>query len=256
VCQLGSSATIGRIVIRKCTKRSANRYGVYVENKHRVLIVEDHRQLAENLYEYLGELKYDLDHAADGLTALHLLAINVYDVVILDIMLPGINGLTLCQRLRQDLESSVPIIMLTARDSIEDKTVAFSNGADDYLVKPFHMRELELRIQALCRRHRSEQDCLRAKDIRYYPGTLKVSLHDATEVTLSGYGATIFETLIKQYPGFVSYQEISCRLWGNEDGDPNTIRTHVYGLRKTLKQTFGQDFIRTLHGRGYSLRSL
>ncbi len=225
-----------------------------MKNKHRVLIVEDHQKLVENLYEYLGEENYELDYAADGLTALHLLATNSYDIVILDIMLPGINGLTLCQRIRQDLQSSVPIIMLTARDSIDDKAQAFNSGADDYLVKPFHMRELELRIQALCRRRQADQDCLKAKSIRYYPGTLKVCLDDSAEVILSGYSATIFEALIKQYPRFVSHQELSHKLWANDDGDPNTIRTHVYGLRKTLKEALHQDIIKTLHGRGYALQ--
>ena len=227
--------------------------GFSVKNKYRLLIVEDHQKLAENLYEYLGDQHYELDYAADGLTALHLLATNSYDVIVLDIMLPGISGLTLCQRIRQDLQSSVPVIMLTARDSIEDKTKAFNSGADDYLIKPFHMRELELRIQALLLRGSVDQDYLRAEDLTYCPGTLKVSFRNKAEVTLSGYSATIFEILVRQYPKFVSYQEFSRKLWGIDDGDPNTVRTHVYGLRKTLKEAFGQDVIKTLHGRGYAL---
>lgn len=227
-----------------------------VKTKHRLLIVEDHQELAENLFEYLGETSYELDHAANGLTALHLLATNTYDVVILDVMLPGVDGFTICQRIRQDLKSSVPVIMLTAKDSIEDKTQGFKSGADDYLVKPFHLRELELRIQALCRRRHSDQDCLTARNIRYYPGTLKVILADTAEITLSGYAATIFEVLMKQYPSFVSYQDLSMTIWGDSDGDLNTIRTHVYGLRKILKNQLGHDIVRTVHGRGYCLNPI
>ncbi|NHN38507.1 response regulator transcription factor [Pseudomaricurvus alcaniphilus] len=219
----------------------------------RLLIVEDHKQLAENLFEYLGEQRYELDYAADGLTALHLLAHNAYDVIILDIMLPGVDGLSICQRVRQDLNSNVPIIMLTARDSIDDKTLGFHSGADDYLVKPFHMRELELRIQALCRRRHSDSNRLSAGQVHYDPGTLKASIDGAGEVLLSGYGATIFETLMRHYPRFVSYQTLSESLWGNADGDPNTLRTHVYSLRKVLKTGLGRELIRTLHGRGYCL---
>ncbi|OZG75412.1 two-component system response regulator [Hahella sp. CCB-MM4] len=227
---------------------------VQLHNRQRLLIVEDHKDLAENLFEYLGEDNYDLDFAGDGLTALHLLANHYYDVVILDVMLPGVDGFTICRRIRQDIHSSVPVILLTARDSIEDKDAGFSAGADDYLVKPFHMRELELRIQALCRRNRSQSDHLIAKDVSYTPGTLTVSLSDKTRTTLSGYSATIFETLIRQYPEFVSYQDLSNSLWGNPDGDPHTIRTHVYALRKTLKSSLGRDMIKTLHSRGYVLQ--
>ncbi|MBU2965988.1 response regulator transcription factor [Amphritea sp. 2_MG-2023] len=224
-----------------------------INSKRKLLIVEDNKRLAENLFEYLGEDKYELDYAADGLTALHLLASHTYDVIILDIMLPGVNGLTICRRIREDLNSSVPVLMLTARDSIEDKTEAFDNGADDYLIKPFHMKELELRIQALCRRQQANHDCLTAKNIRYYPGTLTVKLPDQSELRLIGYAATIFEALMRKYPDYVNYQHLSTDIWGHPDGDINVIRTHVYVLRKTLKNAYGQDIIQTLHGRGYCL---
>lgn len=223
--------------------------------KPRLLIVEDHKALAENLFEYLGEEKYDLDYAADGLTALHLLATHSYDVIILDIMLPGVNGITVCERIRKDLKSSVPIIMLTAKDSIDDKTLGFNSGADDYLVKPFLMRELELRIQALLRRVQVSEEHLVAGGLKYNPGTLVVATETGHEVKLSGYGATIFEILMRHYPRFVGYQTLSTGLWGNADGDSHTIRTHVYGLRKVLKSALGIDVIKTLHGRGYALSS-
>nr|WP_253938363.1 response regulator transcription factor [Hahella sp. HN01] len=224
-----------------------------ITDKLRVLIVEDHRSLAENLFEFLGEERYSLDFAADGLTALHLLATQHYDVIVLDVMLPGVNGFTLCRRIRTDLGKKTPIILVTARDSIEDKTEGFNSGADDYLVKPFNMRELELRIQALCRRRQLADDDLSAGDIRYSPGSLTVMTGQGERLALSGYSATIFEALIQAYPNFVAYETLSQRLWGNADGDPHTIRTHVYVLRKTLKTTLNRSMIRTLHGRGYRL---
>lgn len=221
--------------------------------KPTLLIVEDHQQLAANLFEYLGEDNYELDHAADGLTALHLLATQRYDLVVLDIMLPGINGLTLCQRIRNDLQSAVPIIMLTAKDAITDKEQAFTFGADDYLVKPFHMRELELRIESLIRKQQTTSDCIRAGELQFYPGTLTLNFGPHKQTKLSGYSATLFEALIKQYPNYVSHQTLSTLIWGNTDGDPHTIRTHVYSLRKKLKEDLGADLINTLHGRGYIL---
>jgi DNA-binding response OmpR family regulator len=221
--------------------------------KNKILIVEDHRDLAENLFEFLGEQEYALDFAADGLTALHLLSENNYDTIILDAMLPGVNGFNLCKRIRNDLCSSTPIIFMTALDSIEHKTEAFSNGADDYLVKPFNMKELKLRIDALCKRNRQTAPIFSAQDIQYNPGTLTVSLDNKTSMALSGYSATIFEALIKAYPNYISYESLSERLWGNGDGDPHTIRTHVYSLRKTLKTELGKSLIKTIHGRGYLL---
>jgi DNA-binding response OmpR family regulator len=224
----------------------------------RILIIEDHKELAENLFEYLSAARYELDYAADGLTALHLLATNFYDVILLDIMLPGVDGLSICKRIREDLQSSVPIILLTARDSIEDKEQGFTNGADDYLVKPFHMRELELRVQIQCKRRRddSQIDFLTAKNIRYYPGTLTVTYQHETEVVLTGYAATIFELLIRKYPSFVSYEHLSTILWGEPDGSQHSMRTHVYSLRKILKDHFGQELIATRHGRGYCLEPI
>src|SRR5699024_10579825 len=120
--------------------------------KIRVLIVEDNTALAENLFEFLGDDQYVLDFATDGLTALHLAATNSYDVIVLDVMLPGVSCFNICKRIRDDLHCSSPIIFMTARDQIDDKINGFETGGDDYLVKPFNLRELALRIDALHRR--------------------------------------------------------------------------------------------------------
>lgn len=225
-----------------------------MNTKYRILLVEDQKQLAENLFEYLGEQHYDLDYAADGLTALHLLAINIYDLVILDIMLPGVDGLTVCKRIRNDLKSNVLILMLTAKDTIDDKVSGFDSGADDYLIKPFELRELEIRIKALFRRGPGvDAACLTAGSLQYYPGTLKLYKQSELISELSGYGASIFECLIKNYPNFVSYSELINKVWDSSEVDLKTIRTHVYSLRKALREKLGADVIRTLHGRGYLL---
>ncbi len=219
----------------------------------RVLIVEDHSALAENISEFLGEKRYGLDFAYDGLTALHLVSVNRYDVIVLDIMLPGLSGLELCQRIRNDLQCNTPILFMTARDAIEDKTSGFSLGGDDYLVKPFDMREMELRIRALSRRSAEKQDEKNAGSIRFNTGTLIVSLDNGKKVELSSANARLFEALIQAYPCFVSHGTLSQVVWGIDDIDLHTLRTHIYNLRKLLNDALGHLLIKTLRGRGYRL---
>jgi DNA-binding response OmpR family regulator len=127
-------------------------------NHARVLLVEDHKNLALAVGTYLESSGFTMDYAYDGLCGLHLATTQRYDAIILDVMLPGIDGLEICRRLRQDLYLSTPILMLTARDQLQDKLSGFQQGADDYLVKPFDMPELEARIIALIRRKRGELD--------------------------------------------------------------------------------------------------
>tara|TARA_R100000322_G_scaffold29806_5_gene19231 strand:+ start:4199 stop:4897 length:699 start_codon:yes stop_codon:yes gene_type:complete len=221
----------------------------------RVLIVEDQTALAENLAEFLSEDHYALDFASDGLTALHLLASNTYDVIVLDIMLPGISGYELCRRLRNDLHSSVPVIFMTARGELSDKEQGFALGGDDYLVKPFALRELQLRIDALTRRGTADRSLLCAGALQYDPGTLIASFSGKGSVELSATSSRLFEALIRKYPRFASHEDLSRVIWGIGEGDPHTLRTHVYALRKTLQTAFGHPFIKTVHGRGYRIES-
>jgi len=208
----------------------------------------------QNLAEYFSDDCYELDFASDGLTALHLLANHQYDVIVLDVMLPGINGIDICRRIRQDLQSTTPVLMLTALGAIDDKEQGFAAGADDYLTKPFDLRELQLRLEALTRRNKSSSEAnLMADSVRFNPGTLTASLTDGRTLVLSGLSANLFELLIRHHPNYVSYEAISNHLWGQPDVGDHTIRTHVYMLRKVLKQAFGKSMIKALYGRGYQL---
>lgn len=219
----------------------------------RVLIVEDNTALAENLFEFLGGGQYVLDFATDGLTALHLAATNTYDVIVLDVMLPGVSGFDICERIREDLHCHAPIIFMTAKDQIDDKIHGFETGGDDYLVKPFNLRELALRIDALHRRHQGRDTKLRAGGISYDLGTLKVYVHDQPALELSGTAARIFEATIRAYPNLVTYEALQDQLWDAGEVDMNTLRTHVYALRKRLQKAFRSPLIKTLRGRGYRL---
>ncbi|WP_323751892.1 response regulator transcription factor [Marinobacter sp.] len=220
----------------------------------RLLIVEDQVDLAENLFEFLGEDRYILDFAADGLTALHLLATQSYDVIVLDLMLPGVNGYDICQRIRNDLQCQTPVILMTALSGLPDKEKGFDCGADDYLVKPFELRELQLRVEALHRRYAPQRPILSAGDIRFDPGTLEVELN-GSKTALSGTPARLFELLVRAYPSFLSHEALSDALWGARHGgmEGNSLRTHIYTLRKSLQAGLGSGLVKTVHGRGYSL---
>jgi DNA-binding response OmpR family regulator len=227
-----------------------------VQSPLRLLIIEDQVDLAENLFEFLGENRYNLDFASDGLTALHLLATQSYDVIVLDLMLPGVNGYDICWRIRQDLQCQTPVILMTALSAMADKEKGFDCGADDYLVKPFELRELQLRIEALHRRHSPQRPVLAAGEIRFDPGTLEVALR-GSKTTLSGTPARLFELLVRAYPSFLSHEALTDSVWGAHHGETegNSLRTHIYTLRKSLQVGLGNGLVKTIHGRGYSLEA-
>ena len=223
----------------------------------RLLIVEDQVDLAENLFEFLGEDRYCLDFAADGLTALHLLATQSYDVIVLDLMLPGVDGFDICRRVRQDMQCQTPILLMTSLSALKDKEKGFDCGADDYLVKPFELRELQLRIEALHRRHSPLKPILQAGEIQFDPGTLEAELR-GLKTTLSGTPARLFELLMRAYPNFLSHTALSDALWGGArygDAEGKSLRTHIYTLRKSLQASLGSGLIKTIHGRGYRLEA-
>ena len=141
----------------------------------RILLVEDNRDILANLADYLTLKGYGVDCAQDGLSGLHLAVANHYDLIVLDVMLPGLDGYTLCRRLREEARSNIPVIMLTARDQIESKLAGFESGADDYLAKPFDITELQARLQALSARRSGRQRVLKVADLTYNLSTHEIS---------------------------------------------------------------------------------
>lgn len=216
----------------------------------KILFVEDNKPLAKNFFEYFSDDKYILDYARDGLTALHLLSENTYDIIVLDFMLPGISGLDIIKRIREDLQSNTPILMLTALDDMDNKTLCFEAGADDYLCKPFDFKELELRISAMMRRSSQFSKTLKIGDLSYNLGTLLLSHKNGTQISITGYPSRILELLMLAHPNYVSFEKIQ-KLWGEQEVDNNTIRTHAYSLRRLLKNNLGKSMIKSLHKRGY-----
>lgn len=220
--------------------------------KINILIVEDNTELMANIADYLENNSYSLDFAYNGAIALHLINNNEYDVIVMDVMLPGMSGFMLCHKIRQELKLTTPIILITAKSQIDDKVVGFTNGADDYLVKPFNLKELEIRIQALSRRNTPSQSILQAGSVEFELGTLRLRIQDSNYLQLSGTAANIMQALLKAYPNFISYERLSQYIW-EEKQDMHTLRTHIYSLRKNLMVAFGFNVIKTLHGKGYIL---
>ncbi len=174
-----------------------------------ILLVEDHLPLAETIGAYLEETGIAVDFAPNGLTALHLAVTNTYDAIVLDIGLPGVNGLEVCRKLRQEAHSATPIIMLTARDQLEDKLAGFDAGADDYLVKPFAMPELEARLLAIIRRRRSSafQDHYEIGDLILDAARFTVT-RAGRSIRLSGKQFDLLHLLMRESPNLVSRESV------------------------------------------------
>lgn len=222
-----------------------------------ILIVEDNRDIAEMLYEYLEGRGYVLDYAADGVTGLHLAVTGNYQAIILDLMLPGIDGLAVCERLRNDAKKATPILMLTARDTLEDKIAGLDTGADDYLVKPFEIEELEARLRAILRRSQKTlaSDVLQVGNLTLNTGTLEVR-RDDQNITLMPIGLRLLSALMKASPNVVSREELEQYVWGDIMPDSDALRSHLYNLRKAIDRNFDTPLLHTVHGAGYRLAVL
>lgn len=219
----------------------------------RLLLVEDSRQVAEVIYEYFEQQGYVLDHGATGPLGLKLAQEHKFDCIILDIMLPGLDGISLCQQLREK-GITTPVIMLTARDTHEDILLGLQTGADDYVVKPFDLELLEARIQAVTRRSSNL-----AFSYDYQIGELCLN-HHTREVTRSGKvinltpsGFKILKLLVEQFPAAVSRSEIEYLLWADDGPDQDVLRKHIYQLRSKLDKPFIGEMIVTVPKLGYKL---
>jgi DNA-binding response OmpR family regulator len=219
-----------------------------------VLIVEDHPELAETVGDFLEANGYGVDFAEDGLSAMHLAVTGQYDAIVLDVMLPGPDGLEVCRRLRKEAHVDVPIIMLTARDQLQDKIAGFDVGADDYLVKPFAMPELAVRLEALMRRRRGDVSptTYQTADLTLNTGTAEVRRGDQ-EITLSRTLFTILRVLMREAPNVVSRQRLEQELWGDEPPDSDALRSHIYSLRRLVDKPFDRQLIETVPGRGFRI---
>lgn len=220
----------------------------------RVLIVDDDSDILGTVADQLELLGIEADFARSGQQAVTLAEQQRFDVIVLDVMMPGGDGLTACRRLRA-MGCTSPILFLTARDALEDKIEGFEVGGDDYLVKPFAMRELLLRIQALSRRISKAGLCqLRCADLIMDTEQAQVT-RAGVELKLNPIQYRILHTLLRNYPRVVERDQLESEVWGEEQiPDSDALRSHLYQLRQIIDKPFATPLLETVRGQGYRLR--
>jgi DNA-binding response OmpR family regulator len=219
----------------------------------RMLVVEDNRLLVANLFDYFESRGHVLDAAPDGITGLHLATTQTFDAVVLDWMLPRMDGREVLDRLRM-AGSSVPVIMLTARDELPDKIAGFRAGADDYLTKPFELAELEVRIEALVARSRGRgrSRVLEVADLRLDLAAVE-AVRGGKVLHLFPACRKLLEVLMLASPAAVTRERLEQTLWGDSPPDGDMLRSHVYELRRSVDGPFETKLIQTVPRVGYRL---
>ena len=221
----------------------------------RLLLIEDNLPLASAIVDLLQAQGHQVDFAADGQVGLRLALATPPDVLLLDVGLPGIDGITLCQRLRECSDRHVPVLMLTARDAIDDKLQGFAAGVDDYLVKPFDDAELLARCLALARRHRVGQPNLLQIGAWSIDRRSGQAWRAGTALELQQVPQRILLALAEAWPRTVTRSELVQRLWGDEAPPSDPLRSHLYLLRQVLDRPFDGEMLRTVHGVGFRLEA-
>ncbi|WP_286272311.1 response regulator transcription factor [Thalassotalea hakodatensis] len=229
-----------------------------VSSQLRVLLVEDNIGIANNIADYFTMHDAVIDFAYKGKHGCELAASQYYHCIILDIMLPDIEGLEVCERIRAASDRHIPIIMLTARDTLDDKLAGFTHGADDYLTKPFALEELYVRCLALSNRLNIPQQ---GKVTSIGDGEKKLTLDYQRQqvsrnnqlLSLPPKVFSILQILIESHPRPVSKSELIDRVWGDNGTDSDSLRSHIYQLRKSVDKPFSTDVVKTIHSVGFAL---
>ena len=218
-----------------------------------ILLVEDQTELAKNIIQYLESRGHVVDYASDGKQGVDLALSQPFDVIVLDIMMPKMDGLQVCELLRNESVKHLPILMLTARDTLDDKVKGFSVGADDYLTKPFALEELEIRCIALSRRHLLQTDNKINIGSLIIDRQTKQVERNGKAVNLNAMNFNILLFLAQAYPQVVSRSELCQHLWGDDPTESDSLRSHIYQLRQAIDKPFSEPVIKTIHGVGLTL---
>lgn len=220
----------------------------------RVLIIEDNPDIAANVSDFLTGHGHMVDKAGDGVTGLHLAVINNYDAIVLDLMLPGMDGIEVCRKLRHDGRKTTPVLMLTVRDTLTDKLSGFDSGTDDYLVKPFALQELEARLLVLARRSTGENphETQRVADLELNPHTLRCT-RAGQNINLSPIGLRVLMLLMRETHRVVTHRELSTEIWHGSPPDSDSLRAHMHILRSAIDLPFAVPLLHNIRGIGYRL---
>jgi DNA-binding response OmpR family regulator len=223
-----------------------------------ILLIEDHRDIAANISEYFTARGDSVRVASDGVTGLRLARERTDDVIVLDLMLPGLDGLSICQQLRATPGPQRPILMLTAKDLLGDKVAGFDAGADDYLVKPFSLIELAARLKALVRRHspadQPTQRVLTVSNLQFDLDTLH-AMRAGHSIKLNPTTRRILSVLMQNTHRVVTREELERELWGNAPPGGDVLRAHIHALRTAVDKGCDAKLVHTIHGTGYRLAS-
>ena len=218
-----------------------------------VLVVEDDIDIAANISDYLKDRGHAVTCAGDGVIGLHLAVVQNFDVIVLDLTMPGMDGLELMHKLRHDARKQTPVVMLTARDTLEQKLAGFESGADDYMTKPFAFQELLARLEVLARRGKGQPSrVLKVGDLVYDLDTLEVS-RNGVLIQLYPIGLKLLRVLMDASPAVVTRKDLEQKVWGEELCDSDSLRVHIHGLRALLDKPFDKPLIQTRHGIGYRM---
>lgn len=220
--------------------------------KERILIIEDEEKLARFVELELSYEGYEIEKAADGRTGLELAESGNFDLILLDVMLPGLNGLEVLRRLRRS--TLVPVILLTARDSVVDKVTGLDGGADDYVTKPFAIEELLARIRVTLRKKRPESNATKIGRLSLDPQKY-IARMDDTELNLTKREFDLLQLLMENKGIVLTRDVLLQRVWGYDyQGETNTVDVYIRFLRQKIDETFDVKYIHTVRGVGYVLR--
>lgn len=223
--------------------------------KLNILLIEDNQTIARQLCEFLEGHRWSVDYADNGIFGKELALQHAYDVIILDLNLPDIDGLQVCREIKQQTEINPPILMLTARDSFEDKAKGFGEGADDYVTKPFEFRELALRCQALARRQQLHRNHTLSIGELLIDKKQHLANRQGQSLKLTNIGFSILVTLAEEYPQAVSRSMLMKKIWGDEPPDSDALRSHIYSLRNELDKPFNSPMLKTITNVGFKLEN-
>ncbi|MDH3536068.1 MAG: response regulator transcription factor [Gammaproteobacteria bacterium] len=220
----------------------------------KILVIEDDADIASNIGQYFEDRGHRLDYAYSGTHGLKLATSERFDLIILDLMLPGKDGITVCREIREQAWQDTPILMLTARDTVDDKISGFEAGTDDYLVKPFSLRELEMRVHALNRRGQGKQQAavIRIGNLELNSDTLQVS-RDEQPIRLKPKAFRILEYLMRHANRVISRGELIEHIWPDDPPEGDPLRVHIHSLRAKIDKPFGNELLHTVHGVGYRI---
>jgi DNA-binding response OmpR family regulator len=219
---------------------------------YHVLLIEDDLDLAATIVDYLALENICCDHAANSIAGLNFINQQHYDVVLLDVNLPRMNGLTVCKNIREQ-GNNIPVLMLTARETLDDKLAGFAVGSDDYMVKPFAMLELIARIHVLANRRNGLTNILSlyGVDVDFSTKTLKRA---SCALQLSPTGWKILEILMRKSPEVVSKEQLLKAIWGDELPDSDSLKVHLFKLRQQVDRKSQKKLIHTVIGQGFAFR--